>query len=297
MKQRLALGIILMLLAELCFTLLWVSVKFSGDFIPVFEIAFFRGLVSAVIIGNIMISRGISFRIQNKRSMLGRCISGYLAMLLSFFSLTKIGLGNAVTLLHTSPIFVAVISPILLKERSNKLLLFWIISAFVGITLILKPDENILQDYSLLALLGGFLAGIAYITIRHLHRTENTFTITFYFTLFVSISSFPLMIKNFVMPNLIGWLALLGAGIFGTFAQLLMTHSYKCGPANILTPFNNSAIIFSFIFGWVFWNETPDLLTLIGALLIIVAIVFVSFIANRRRITKELPVVGETSVR
>jgi drug/metabolite transporter (DMT)-like permease len=297
MKTKLSLGILMMLLAELCFTLLWASVKHVGIQLPVFQIAFFRGLVSVIVIGSIMVAKRISFGINNKSAMLGRCVLGYAAMLLSFFSLTKIGIGNAVTLLHTSPIFVALLSPILLKEKTRKPLFKWILIAFAGVILVLRPNAEILQDYSVLALLSGMLAAVVYITIRHLHISDNTFTITFYFTLFVCVASLPFMIFQFETPSKEGWIVMLGAGIFGTLAQLLMTYAYKYGPANILTPFNNAAILFSFLIGWFVWGETPTLIEIIGASLIITAIIAISLVVNRHKISKDLPVVGENPVR
>ena len=293
MNKNLALGISLMLISEISFASMWALIKFVGLDIPCFEIIFFRAIITVILVATLIIAKRGTFRIKNKPVLLGRALLGSVAMFLAFYSLTKISLGNTATLLHTSPIFVAVLAPLILKERSKRSLLLWVIIAFVGAMLVVKPDQNIFQNEALLALAAGFFASLAYISIRHLHKTDNTATITFYFLLIVSLLSLPLMLANFVPPSPSQWIVLIAIGTLGTFAQLFLTYAYKCGQANIITPLNNSAIIFSFIYGWFIFGEIPDVYTAIGSIIIIISIVIISHTANRDMIKEELPRVGE----
>jgi len=294
MMPPIAKGIIFMLIAEAGFSCMWGCVKFSGTHIPFFQIVFFRAFTSVIILGIMMLARGETFHIKNKKLLLLRCIVGTTAMTMAFYALTKTSIGNVATLLHTSPVFVAFLSPLFLKEKPNMHLLVWILLAFVGVMFIVKPNHDIFQNVSVLALIAGLLAGVAYMSIRQLHKTEQTLTITFYFLLFVSLALLPFCLYGYTPPKNIHWVALIGSGIFGTIAQVFLTMAYRCGPANLMTPFTNAAVVFSFLLGWFFWGEIPDIYTLMGASFIVIAIIIISFKLNRKiPIKDDLPRIGE----
>ncbi len=294
MTHPIAKGIIFMLIAEAGFSCMWACVKFSGTHIPFFQIVFFRGFTSVIILGTMMIAKGETFRIKNKKLLLLRCVVGTTAMMMAFYALTKTSIGNVATLLHTSPVFVAFLSPIFLKEKPNMHLLVWILLAFVGVIFIVKPNQDIFHNVSILALIAGFLAGVAYMSVRQLHKTEQTLTITFYFLLFVSLASLPFCLVGYTPPENIHWIALIGSGVFGAVAQLFLTMAYRCGPANLLTPFTTAAVVFSFLIGWFFWSESPDIYTLMGATFIVIAIIIISYKLNRKvPIKDDLPKIGE----
>lgn len=79
------------------------------------------------------------------------------------------------------------------------------------------------------------------------------------------------MIWYWQTPDLKALLAMVFAGVSATLGQLLLTHGYSLAPAAKVSPYSYNTIIFAAIYGWIFWSETPDILTLFGALLIISA--------------------------
>lgn len=58
------------------------------------------------------------------------------------------------------------------------------------------------------------------------------------------------------------------AGIAATLGQLLLTYSYSQSPAAQVGPYTYCTVVFAAFYGWLFWAETPDILTIIGAVLI-----------------------------
>ncbi|MEK7689829.1 MAG: DMT family transporter, partial [Bdellovibrionota bacterium] len=88
---------------------------------------------------------------------------------------------------------------------------------------------------------------------------------------FSVVASFVLFGHQFVAPNGDEFVTLLMAGLFGTVAQLLMTHAYKHQEASTVSPYSYSAILFSAMFGAVFWNEMPDRWTFLGGIVMVVA--------------------------
>jgi len=203
-------------------------------------------------------------------------------MILSYYAIMKIGLGNAITLLNTSPLFVALLAPLLIQEKTTLKLLCWILLAFIGVVFVVKPDQHILQNVALLALASGFFTGIVNISIRRLHLTDHYLSIAFYYALFTTFISIPIMIPGFKMPEYTGWIMLLGAGIFGAIAQLLYTYAYKWGQANFIAPLSNTSVLFAFIFEWIIWSLFPDTKTVIGVTLIIVSVSVISHMQTRK---------------
>jgi drug/metabolite transporter (DMT)-like permease len=61
------------------------------------------------------------------------------------------------------------------------------------------------------------------------------------------------------------------AGFFATKGQLLLTHSYSLAPATRIGPYTYSTVVFAAILGWALWGETPDILMIMGALLVCVS--------------------------
>ena len=85
------------------------------------------------------------------------------------------------------------------------------------------------------------------------------------------------------MPDLIGWMILAGAGIFGAIAQLLVTYAYKWSQANFISPLSNTSVLFAFLFEWIIWNSVPDIKTVIGASLIVMSVSVISYMQTRKR--------------
>ena len=83
------------------------------------------------------------------------------------------------------------------------------------------------------------------------------------------------------MPNLNDLILLSFIGIFGGFANLWLSQSYKFSEVSLVTPLKYLALVFAIIFGYFIWNEIPSIKTLVGALLVIIS----SIIIFRREIS------------
>ena len=94
----------------------------------------------------------------------------------------------------------------------------------------------------------------------------------FYFHLLGSILLPLFFIAQWKMPTLHGFALLLLVGGFGLIFQLLLTRAFKYAPANVITPFAFTGVIFSSICDWLFWDNVPSLNFWIGSLVIIIAV-------------------------
>lgn len=264
-------GHVLLITAAFFFSSMSAFVKAAGPQIPLFEIVFFRSFISAVILALLLWFRRIPFRPQNFPLIMSRSLAGFLAVCCNFFALTHLALGDAAMLILTFPIFIALLSFLFLGERPTGKLISFIILAWVGILIILRPQIQILNFAGFIALLGAIFSALDIITVHLLHRSEHVFRIAFFHVAVSSFISLPLMLQNYVRPNLDELLLLLGAGISGTLAQIIMAQAYGLDDVSRLSPLSYVSVVFSFLLGVMFWSEIPTGYSLLGSSVVIIA--------------------------
>ncbi|MFA4973185.1 MAG: DMT family transporter [bacterium] len=262
-------GIFWMVFAQLLFATTWAVIKFLGKSIPIMEIVFFRGLASVVIIISYMKLRGLSLKGHNYSALFLRALFGFVAMSLSFYSMTRMHIGDAATLFNTLPIFVALLAPPFLGEDFSLGKLAFVLVAFVGIGLILKPDSSVFEGAAAFALMAGFLGALAMLCVRKMATSDSALIITLYFTGFTALCSAPFAFSRFKAPTAEewGWIAFIGVAL--TIAQIMMAHAYKLGHASTIAPFSYASVIASYLLGLLLFSEIPDLWSALGAALVI----------------------------
>ncbi|MFA5812667.1 MAG: DMT family transporter [bacterium] len=276
-------GIAWMLGAEALFVASWCAIKFLGGRLPLFEIVFFRALLSLFVLVPLTYFRLGHFRFHDRRALFMRSFFGYLAMFSSFYAMIHLRLGNASTLINTMPIFVALFSTVLVREPFSRRQFLFILIAFAGISMILKPDAGILSRPSLIGLFAGVMSALAMIGLRKLHSTDTTMIITLYFTAFSALVSVPMALYKFIWPTPYEWIWLIFIGAVITFAQLFMTRAYKYGNASTIAPFSYASVIGAFVAGLILFGEVPDIWSIGGAVVIVASGIGVMLAAPRAR--------------
>lgn len=264
-------GVMLMILAQFFLVGGWVIIKALGKHLPVFELVFFRGLFGLIPLFMIMLKRKESLlpKISNKRDMFLRCIFGSTSMILYFFALTELGIGNTSTLLNTSPIFIAVLAPFLLKEKFSSKQFWMIMVSFGFVLLVLKPERGIFDVGAVFALISGLFAAIAMMEVRRLRNTDSPTTITAYFSYTLLVISLIPMLYDFVMPRSNDWIMFILLGLTVTSYQLTMTKAYSLAKATKIAPFVYASVILSYLCDMFIFGKAPDFVSIIGAVGII----------------------------
>ncbi len=275
-------GILCMLVASLFFAIMGALIKFAITTVSVSEAVFFRSIISVALLIFLMMKRGDSFRGNRPMLLVWRGFSGFVALNLNFYAVSKIPLGDASILNQTSPLFVTFFSILFLKETLSREVLFLSVLSLVGVAFIVKPNFSFLNLPAMAGLASGIMAAFAYIAIRELHATDSFLTMALYFSAISTLLSFPPLLFHFTFPPLPIFLALVGAGIAGTIAQLLMTYAYKNEAASVVSPFSYAGVIFSFLFGMCFFGEIPDGYTALGALIVVASCAWLTRVRNRR---------------
>ena len=129
-----------MLLASVAFGSGSALVKWTAGQAGVATVIFGRSLVITLALLTWSQLRGASLYVGNRRRMLWRCTVGLSAMACYFYAVQQIPLSNAVTLQYTAPLFVALFSGAMLRERVSPLVYGCIALSFVGTVLIVSPS-------------------------------------------------------------------------------------------------------------------------------------------------------------
>ena len=190
-------AVLWMIFGSISFGTMNALVKWTSVNADVWMIIFVRSLVIALAVAIFARFQGISLKVKDRRKMFLRCLTGLIAMLLYFTALSLIPIGQAVTLQYTAPLFVALLSGRLISEKVSSSVLVLLMTAFIGIVLIVSPDFDSIDSNALLALGSGLFAGLAYIFVRDLRKTESPSSVVFWFAAFSVLGS---MIQ--AVPNL-----------------------------------------------------------------------------------------------
>jgi len=259
-------------LAALMFASMGVAIRYASNTLPSEVLVFLRNSFGLLFLLPWLYHSGIrSLKTNRLSGHITRSVTGLAAMYCFFYAIANLPLAEAVLLNFSSPIFTAIIAIIWLGEKASRKLLLTIVIGFAGICLILKPGIGILSTAALVGLISAIFAAMAMVTIRDLSKTEPTRRIVFYFSVTATLISAIPMFWYWQTPDLKPLLAMVFAGFSATMGQLLLTHGYSLAPAAKVSPYSYNTILFAAIYGWIFWSETPDILTLLGALLIICA--------------------------
>ena len=267
-------GIFCIIIAGFGFALMSLFVKLSGD-LPSMQKGFFRNIIAVFISSIPLIKHWKVINIPRNNTgwlvLISRSVFGTIGLVLNFYAISHISLADSSIIQKLSPFIIIILSYIFFKEEMTKFQVFAIIIAFIGITLIIKPSgNNIISMGALAALLGALCAGIAYTCVRYLgtHNISGEFII-FFFSSLSSLMLLPYLILDYRTMTYYQLLMLLLAGISATIGQYGVTFAYKFAAAKNISVFDYSQVLFSGIFGYMFFGEFPDFQSLIGYIIVI----------------------------
>ncbi|WP_066268657.1 DMT family transporter [Hydrogenophaga palleronii] len=271
-----------MLLAALFFSTMGVCVKFASAHFNTFEIVFYRGLVGSLVLLCMMRVGGIPMSTRVPMMHLWRNVVGVISLTVWFFAIGILPLATAMTLNYMSSIWIAtfLLGGSVLVQRSNTPirqqapLFIAVLLGFAGVALMLRPTLAPDQVSGALAgLMSGLFAAFAYLQVAALARAGEPETRTvFYFSIAALVTGGAGMLVVGTSP----WhwpsaLWLLPVGLFALFGQLCMTRAYSRGAAIVVANLQYSGIIFSGIYGMVFFGDRLPLIGWLGMALIAVS--------------------------
>lgn len=257
------------------FTLMAVAGRTVSVELDTFEIMLFRSLTGIVIVVGIATAKGKLSQIG--RSQLGlhatRNIFHFAGQNLWFYAITVIPLAQVFALEFTTPIWVILLSPLILGERITSVGLVSAAIGFLGILIVARPDPaNI--SWGLMAAAGcAVFFALTAIFTRKLTQTETITTILFYLTVMQAV--FGLVCAgidgDLAVPSAtaLPWVVLIGCA--GLMAHFCLTKALSIAPASIVMPIDFVRLPTIAIVGMVLYHEPIEIWIFVGAALIFAA--------------------------
>lgn len=274
-----------MVAASLLFACMGVCVKLASAQFAAAELVFWRGFIATLLIGSYVLMRRLPLATPHARTHVVRGVSGFVSLVMYFYAISMIPLAAAVTLNYTSPLFLAMLLVLWLKEPARRGFYAVLAAGFVGVIFLLQP--TLARDQWLGAAFGlgsGIISSIAYLNVRRLGELgEPEWRTVFYFSALSALGGLPwlLLANPFHAIDLRGWLLLLGVGGFGALAQLCMTAAYKRGKTLVSASLAYSTVVFSSAFGMLLWGESLPWASWLGVALIVASGVIATALSRR----------------
>lgn len=270
-----ATGILLFLAALVLFTLMDVAAKDLGSRYPPAQVVWARFAVNLALIS--LLFRGRMLALARSRQPGLQLARGALQMAtvaLFFLSIRHIGLAEAAALADISPVLITLGAALFLGERLGPRRLIGIAVAFVGAMVVLRPGAGVMHPAALLALAAGFTyAGGALLT--RVVRFDPTATSVIWSAGVGTVLS-SLALPFFWQPVAPADLPLfLAVGALGAAGQALIIMGFQRCEAGTLAPFGYAGLVLSTLWGVIFFQQFPDRWTVLGALVIVAAGLYV----------------------
>lgn len=263
-------GTLLMIAAFTVFTAMMTLIKLAGGRVPLPQILIVRQLVMTLILG-VMVGPALPRIMRTKRPGLQilRGLFSLGAMLCGFTAMISLPMAEATALGFVQVLFVTLLAILILGEVVDRRRWIAMAIGFAGVLIMLRPSGEAMNGYSLLAILGAlFGAGIT-VSVRILGHTERTETILFWQGAVVLMALGLPALLRWTQPTPAEWGLLIGIGIVGTAGQWCVTRAYQLGEASALAPLDFVRLLLATASGYLVFAEMPQLLTMIGAALVV----------------------------
>ncbi|MFD1194242.1 DMT family transporter [Seohaeicola saemankumensis] len=192
-----------------------------------------------------------------------------------FFSVANIGLTEATAIMNVNPVIITLGAALFLGEKIGLRRALGIGAAMIGALIVIRPGSEVFSPYAVLPLVAAFAYSAYNITTRFVGRNEDPWTSLLYTALFGAVVM-TVAVPFYWQPlDLTSGLLMLVIAAFGTLSQLLLIRALSIGEAGMLAPFAYTGLVFATVWGVVFFGEYPDIWTVVGAMIIVAAGVYV----------------------
>jgi drug/metabolite transporter (DMT)-like permease len=257
------------------FTMMAIAGRAASLDLDTFEIMLYRSFVGLLIVGLVAWQAGTLHQISRDRIGLHfvRNLFHFTGQNLWFFAITVIPLAQVFALEFTTPIWVILLSPLILGERITKIGGLAAAIGFIGILLVARPDFNNLNAGVIAAGLSATAFAMTAICTRKLTQTASITCILLYLTGMQVI--FGLISAGFdgdiALPTAqtLPWVVIIGFA--GLTAHFCLTKALTIAPASVVMPIDFARLPIIAIVGIILYAEPIDTLVLVGGVIIFAA--------------------------
>ncbi|MFM7404545.1 MAG: DMT family transporter [Erythrobacter sp.] len=275
-RPLLALGV--RLLAAFALATMGMLVKLAGERgAHLFELIFWRQLLTVILLGGGMALTGQLARLRTQRlpAHARRAASGLFGMMFTYGAVLLLPLAEATTLGFTAPVFAVLIAIVMLHEKIGPYRWGAVAMGFAGVIVVMQPFGGFHEGVTLagiaVGLVAPFMVALISFQIQDLNATENPWSIVFWFALLTAPVAALAMPFVAAAHDPLTWALILGMGLIGAGAQMLLTTSLRFGSAAVILLMDYTALLWASFYGYTIFDRAAPASLWLGAPLIIAA--------------------------
>ncbi len=281
------LAIILILISIFAGSTMGVLIKFAQNDVSIYIAAFLRFLIGFIFIFPYILKT--KFKVYKTSNILLHIIRSFLnypAMLLTFSALMLVPYEKISALNFLVPFFVTILAVLFLKENIRIYRISALVIGFIGMLIILRPG---IMDVSLgiqMVLVATFFWSIIIILTKQLTNKDSSITILTYMYTFMTFLTLITAIIFWETPTTNSIIYLSLAAFVGTISHFSINHAFKLVDVSMTQPFSFIGLIVASFYGYFLFNESPDIYTWLGAIVIFIGIIIITI--RELKLDKEL---------
>lgn len=285
-----------MLGACLSFSVMVAVSKVLGAHYDTAQQVFFRNVTGVIFVAGSLLRRPARHAGGKPLLLVSRGVVGTLSLYLLFYAISTLGMARSITYQYTYPLFMALFSGFLFREKPAKREVAAILAGMAGVWLIFRPDMDMPLRNHVIGLGNALLTTFAYLAIKQLSRYYDSRYIVLSFMLsgiilpllsllagaYFSWDEMGFLLGHFKWPeSLSHWVLFVALGITALVGQVLMTEAFARGKVTRVAPIGYTSILFSTLLGISLGESVPEPGTVAGMLLIILGGILITSLPKR----------------
>ncbi len=284
MQQDVARGMLLMIAGAALLAVSDAIGKMLVTHYSALQILFLRNLIALPFATLVALRMGGCKALRTRRLLahLLRAVFWVLTASLFLTSLRRVQLAEATAMLFVGPIFITMLSALLFRDPVGPYRWIAVLVGFAGALIMIRPGAAAFDVHALMPLGSALFYALLMLSARWIDGRDSVWTLLFYLTACSAVVSGAVM--PFVWTEIHGahfW-HFLGVSLCSTAGMILMSQAFRLAPPPVIAPLQYLSILWSTGFGWLFWSEVPDGISVLGAAIIIGSGLFILWRERRR---------------
>jgi drug/metabolite transporter (DMT)-like permease len=279
-------GILLVVGATLCFSVLDAMAKWLVQSLPVMQVVWLRFVTHVLLMALILAPRhglaGLA-RVHSVKLQALRALMLGSMTLLNFIALQYLQLAETGAIQFSVPLLIALLSAWWLGERLDARRWIAIAAGFAGVLLVIRPGSHAFHPAILLSVLNALLFAAFNMLTRRMAATESPEAMQWLSAAGAALVLTPLALAVWQSPTTaLQWLLLLGCGLMGGTGHLFMAMAHRYASAAVLGPFLYQQILYMTLWGWLVFHQVPDAFVVAGAAVVVLSGLWLLWMELRR---------------
>lgn len=210
------------------------------------------------------------------RAMIWRGVVMFAAYTAYYLALAALPMATTVALYFSAPLFITILSVVFLAEKVGPRRWIALMAGFAGVLIMVRPGSALFDWAALLPVISGLAYAISMIAARRLGSTETASALAFWGNAVFLLGaillslifgpgtwdgdahpSLAFLLRGWVMPPAFDLMLMCACGVIAAAGLTLLTQAYRVAEASVVTPFEYTGLVWSVIYGWVFWQDWP----------------------------------------